>query len=245
MTASVFAPPRTMTPPRRAVPPELLWAIGISVVLHVVVVAATWRSGIDSGSAPQETPPLRAVIAVPDITAPLETLPVPVPLALESRHREPLATLTLPEIAATPSPIAPPEPAPGSGNLGIGKATGVVLRDRSRLGELYDRTLREFPVEIGKRPRMTAAIVARYPPAALAAGREDSVIAWVVVNEQGEASEIEFPEGTDEFAEEVRAALRTARFKPAEDRLRPIRFPLALQFDFRLSGGDGAAAQAK
>jgi len=234
-----------MPQPSRPVPPALVCAIAASVVIHVSLVALTLGSGARTGDTPRDPAPLRAVITTPDVTASLETLPAPVPVALASRHREPLATLTLPEIAATPSPIAPPEPAPGNGNLGIGKATAVVLRDRSRLGELYDRTLREFPVEIGKRPRMTAAIVARYPPAALAAGREDSVIAWVVVNEQGEASEIEFPEGSDEFAEEVRTALRAARFKPAEDRLRPIRFPLALQFDFRLSEGDGTAAQAK
>ena len=239
----------------------LAWAIAASLALHVALLAITMGARGTSGSARDAVLPLRAVITVPDITASLEALPLAAPLTLPPLRREALASLMVPEIAAAPAQVsrvlpetpATPIPAPASppsrsasaGATGVGKATAVPLRDRARLGPLYDRGITEFPVEISRAPRLDGAVVARYPPAALTAGREDSVVAWVVVNEQGQASEIEFPEGTDEFIEEVRAALRAARFKPAEDGLRPIRFPLALQFDFRLSGGDGATVQAK
>lgn len=220
----------------------LYGAIVVSLALHVALLAITAGMRATIGVARDAAPPLRAVITVPDVTASLETLPLAAALALPPLHREPLATLTLPEIPATPAQASPAPKAASAGTSGSGTATAVILRDRGRLGPLYDRGLNEFPVEIDRGPRIEGTIVARYPPAALAAGREDSVVAWVVVNAQGEASEIEFPEGTEEFIEEVRSALRAARFQPAQDRLQPIRFPLALQFDFHLGS---ASAQAK
>ena len=143
----------------------------------------------------------------------------------------------------------PPQAAASRGATGDGpgqsQAVGAILRDRNRLGDLYTRGQSEFPIEVDVPVRLDSQIVARYPAAAFAAGREDSVVAWAIVNEEGRASEIEIPEGTEEFADQVRAALRIARFKPAEDKLKPIRFPIALQFDFRRGTTAGAAAEQK
>ena len=63
---------------------------------------------------------------------------------------------------------------------------------------------------------------------------------WVIVDASGNVDEIHVAEGSEEFATEVVAAVRAAHFLPAEDNLKPIRFPIALQFDFRARGNSTA-----
>ena len=50
---------------------------------------------------------------------------------------------------------------------------------------------------------------------------------------------------TEEFASEVLAAIRAARFLPAQDNLKPIRYPIALEFRFRTGAGATAGAAAE
>lgn len=218
----------------------------MSIALHMAFVAITLIGNGRAGAMLREPTPLRTILAVPDIASTLETIPVSVPMIVPTLSREPLATLSLPTASTPPEPMPAAAPrGPSSDGSGVGQSVGVLLSDRNRLGDLHGRSQSEFPIEIDKPVRLDGRIVARYPAAALAAGREDSVVAWVVVNEQGRASEIEIPEGTEEFADQVRAALRAARFLPAEDKLQPIRFPIALQFDFRSGAIAGKAKEAK
>ena len=107
------------------------------------------------------------------------------------------------------------------------------LEDRNRIGDLNSRQLAEFPVELEFPVRLAGKIVAHYPPAALAAGREGSVVVWIVVDAQGHADEIEVTEGAEEFANEVIAVIREAHFLPAQNNLMPIRFPISLEFQFK------------
>jgi TonB family protein len=118
-----------------------------------------------------------------------------------------------------------------------------LLADRTRLGEYYDRQTAEFPAEVDRLPRIDGKIVVRYPQTALANGREDSVVAYILVDITGEVADVEIIQGSEEFADEVVAAVRRARFLPAENNLQPIRYPIALEFDFRADGT--ATAQAK
>ena len=43
------------------------------------------------------------------------------------------------------------------------------------------------------------------------------------------------------------AAIRAARFQPAQNNLKPIRYPISLEFQFRTGAGEtaGAAAEVK
>jgi hypothetical protein len=51
-------------------------------------------------------------------------------------------------------------------------------------------------------------------------------------------------DGAPEFAEVVVAAVNAAKFVPAENRLRKIRFPLSLEFRFRANAESAAVASA-
>lgn len=174
---------------------------------------------VDSASPPEAESTLASVVAAPPIESPI-ALPAPV------------------AAAAPPPAAAAREP---SGGFGKPEVTWGLLQDRNRLGEFMTRQLTDFPVEVDRPARLDQDIVARYPSGAIAQGREESVAVWVVVDASGAADEIHVVDGAEDFAAEVVDAIRAARFIPAEDNLRPIRFPLALQFDFRLSGATARA----
>lgn len=229
----------------RELPPPLVAAIGLSIGLHLaLLVIGAGRIDL-AGMSGREPRPLQAALVASPPAPSFEPLPLPAPLTMPSLRRETMTSLALPAVPPPPAPEPAPATSRGvaSSGPGWGRAMGVVLTDRTRLGALDDRTRLEFPIEIDRPPRVLDRIVAQYPAGALAAGREDTVIAWVVVNEEGRASQIEVAEGAEDFADQVRAALRDARFRPAQDKLAPIRFPIALQFDFRL-GAESSAAPA-
>jgi TonB family protein len=219
----------------------LLWALGASLAVHAAVVVATLSHGQrgQTALAPQE---LLAELRPAQSSA---AEPVPAPSS-------PATVLTVPSAGPAPPRVAPrpaPEPAPPQPVAKKARSRGTAaldvlaepLADKTRLGEYYDRQLTEFPVEIDRPPRVPEKIVARYPRAALEDGREDSVAVWVIVGPDGAAEQIQVLDGTPEFADEVVAAVQSARFLPAENNLRPIRFPIALQFDFRTATGETTA----
>ena len=217
----------------------LFWALVASTVVHTAFVAmplvlpghrpsaiadpgvamqAILVAPLDQKADPQDTPQL-AVAAEP---SPLQFAPQ--------------------DVAAPPQPPASTVPPPSSalppllGVVGTAdvRIDGALLVDRGRLGELYSRQLGEFPVEVDFPARLNEKIRARYPAAALAEGREDSVAVWIVVDTQGAPEEIVVADGSEEFADAVVAAVRNARFLPAQNNLVPIRFPLALEFHFTI-----------
>jgi TonB family protein len=83
---------------------------------------------------------------------------------------------------------------------------------------------------------MDQKIEVRYPESALAHGREDAVTVWAIVDASGKVQDVYVAEGTDEFTEEVIAVVRATHCLPAENNMKPIRYPIALQFDFRIPG---------
>lgn len=118
------------------------------------------------------------------------------------------------------------------GAPGLLRIKGTPLADRSRIGDLFSRQMTDFPVEIDRPPRLTNPIEVPYPATALAQGREETVVAWVIVNEKGSAETIEIAEGSEEFAQVVRTALMAASFEPARNNRLPISFPISLEFRF-------------
>jgi TonB family protein len=216
----------------------LPWAIAASIAVHGGIFAAH-LGALEGGAAAPSPPALYAslapapvasqdVVAMPMLQAPSDVAttiaPEAVPVASE---RRPPAVEHVAKAIGTTARV-------GDG-LAIVRVAGRPLGDRNRIGELSVRQLTEFPVEVDRPVRMDEPIIAHYPKAALAQGREDSVGVWIVVNAQGEAEEVQVLDGAPEFAEQVVAAVNAAKFIPAENRLRQIRFPIALEFQFRVA----------
>ncbi len=193
---------------------------------------------------------LQAILAAPEdqqaetaadqqpVVAPTEA---PSPLKIASQDMPVTSDVPpIPPGALTHPPSAAP-PLLGVGGFGEVRVDGVPLADKDRLGEALSRQMSEFPVEVDFPVRLSETIRAQYPPAALAAGREDSVAVWIVVDGQGLPEEVLVTDGQEEFAGAVIAAVRSAHFVPAQNNLVPIRFPLALEFHFVIGARDATA----
>jgi len=221
-------------------PIVLAWAVVASVAVHAGLLVATLPGG--PPGVPQLRPPDLKVSIAP-AEAEIETrvdVPVVAPTVLSALAASSSFKAPLPQAGTHAVPPLPRS----AGRTGFGPIDVVAepVTDSTRVGRYLARQLSEFPAEIDRPARVDGRIVARYPVAALAQGREEAVVVWLIVEPSGEAVEIHVVEGTEEFANEAVAALRAARFLPAEDNLKPIRYPIALQFDFR--AGSAATARA-
>jgi TonB family protein len=210
----------------------LLWAALFSMAVHSVLVAMPLaRHGSSERNQDDRGARIEAMLVASNETATgVDVLVAPAPL-------EPIPDYTLP--AALPSAVAvPPATAAAQARESGGMQGGVLveaqpLQDTFRLGsELQARQMSDFPLELDSPVGLRQAIVARYPPAALAAGREGSVVAWVLVDARGDVEEIQIADGAEEFANAVSAAIRDAHFVPARINAAPIRFPISLEFRF-------------
>ncbi len=220
----------------------LLWAILVSALVHsALVVTPLYQAGRGPRLADASDPSIEVALATPrESAASVAVIDLPTPL-------QRLAEFTLPPMAqpvpASANLSAPTRPANAANHDGM-LIEAQPLQDRDRLGdELATKLVREYPLELDLPVRLKDKIVARYPPAALAAGREGSVAAWVVVDAEGRPEEIQVTDGTEEFAASVRDAIQAARFLPAQNNLQKIRFPIALEFQFKV-GAPGGAEQA-
>ena len=221
----------------------LLWALGASLAVHAVVVVATLSHGQrgQTALAPRElVAELRP--AQSSAAEPVPDLPSPPATVLAVPSAAPAPAVVVPAAAPEPVPVQPVAKKARSRGTEALDVLAEPLADKTRLGEYYDRQLTEFPVEIDRPVRVADKIAARYPRAALEDGREDSVAVWVIVGPDGAAEQIQVLDGTPEFADEVVAAVKAARFLPAENNLQPIRFPIALQFEFRTAAREATAA---
>jgi len=211
----------------------LFWALAASIAVHAGIVAATLAGGARPGVAAITS---RALVATLMTVQP----PPPEPVVVRTPAPTVLATpVAMPAQPPAPPPApalpAPAEPAPKGPAHGLGplEVTGKPLADKNRMGYYMTRQLFKYPAEVDTPTKLDEKIVVRYPTAALVAGREDSVAVWVVVEPDGVASEVEVLDGSEEFANEVVAAVRAARFIPARKDLQPIRYPISLEFEFR------------
>jgi outer membrane biosynthesis protein TonB len=224
-------------------------AFAASIAVHLSTFAVV--SGVDGGpraafSSDASPPVLEARLVVP---APSEEQAAP------SRAIEPASAAP---VTVVPSPQTPPVesaaagPSPGeSGDPGrFNWKSRVVMTDRiphARFGEALDGdTLREFPAEIDAGVIVPDKVEVPYPPAALAARKEGSVLAWAVIDEGGAVEATHIVEGDPEFAEAVASMLATMRFVPAHDLGKKLRYYVTLEFEFRIDapGGTSAARDA-
>ncbi len=220
----------------------MLFAVAASIAVHAGLVVFSLNAGRGAGFPAIPAVALQAVLtpeqpAARSIIASVEPAPIAIPAAPE---------LETPVIPATANADSAPSSraAIGERELGVLRVAALPLSDRTRVGDLWSRQVTDFPIELDRPPRLDEKIEAKYPPAALAAGREDTVVAWIVVDEKGAAAEIEIAEGTEEFADAVRAAVQAARFIPARNNRKPIRFPIALEFRFKTGAAAATAAKA-
>ncbi|MEO8508002.1 MAG: TonB family protein [Betaproteobacteria bacterium] len=236
MTALSIRDRVTSTHPRTD---PLWWAALASVVVHGGLVALSFWAGPRPGGIGVSPPVVLQAVLVP--ASPTETTliasPEPAPFTVPAAPETPAEPAVTANTGATTSPNL----TMGSRDWAILRVAAQPLRDRSRVGDLWNRQIDEFPIEIDFPVRPDSKIEARYPPGALAEGREESVVAWIIVDATGAVEEISIPEGSPEFAEAVRVALKDARFIPARNDMKSIRFPIALEFLFALSSGTGTA----
>jgi TonB family protein len=210
----------------------LTLALIASTALHASLIA--WHSGGRGDPRPAAAPPslLQAeLMPAPASDAVVLAAAAPAPFAVPSPAEpavEPLPPAR-PKVTAVPAgPLSRPGP------VGTLRISATPVTDRSRIGEYVDREMRDFPPEIDYLPRAADSISVPYPAAALAAGREDTVTVWFIVNPEGKATEVSVVEGSPEFADVVTAALGDARFVPARNHMATIAFPLSLEFRFAL-----------
>ncbi len=229
-------------------------ALLASAVVHLTMLTVLGDAlggahhGAFTWSATTIDRPLEVAISPPRITDETEThgaVESPVPSA--TLH---VATPQEPPLPAQPvahrsAPERVPEPPQG----GRGLTPHVTVNDqvpRARFGEAIDgETLSQFPVEVDAGVTLPGKLEVPYPPAALAAHREDRVLVWAVIDPEGAVEQAHVVEGTPEFAAAVEAALSTMHFIPAHDLGRNIRFYVTLEFDFRIedpNAPDAAAA---
>jgi len=202
--------------PSRSLPPALALALTASLLAHAALLAlpASERAG-------------NVAVAVVALQTQLASPPGPPGDAWTAIAAEPLVPLAL-----QPVTLAPVN-ATAIGRPGDVRVAAREVFELSRLGDLLERQMNEFPQEVQARARFRR-IEASYPPAARAQGIEGTVLAWVVIDPTANVEEIRIVEGDDVFRDAVVEAIRSGTYMPAADGGVGVRFPLLLEFRFAL-----------
>jgi len=235
-------------------PPAIAPAFVASLVIHVAVgvalfgLIATGRQGpgepfaplavrLVGPPAPAEAPPAPAAPEVV-VTADASAVALPAPSAEASAEPRPAQVADEARAEAQrPTPASAPAPPPGAVRVreNYGAMGGISA-------DIVTRAQSDYLIEVEKPVRVLQMPEVPYPPEALRAGRQDTVVAWVAIDREGAIEDVVIDSGEPEFAEAVRAALPTAKFLPAEERGEIVPFYIVLQFDFRMAGGTSGVA---
>jgi len=235
----------------RVWPPTLSAAVAASAVVHAALLAVPLLQGsapaattvvtlqarlaprVDPQSpvAPQATVAPAPAAAMPVLAAPRRATRAP-PVLVAERITPPATQARASDALAQPAPAevaaAPPD------DLGEPHAAGHEVVALSRLGDLLERQLSDYPREVQYPVRVVGAIEATYPAEARAQGIEGTVLAWVVVAPSAEVEEIQIVEGDEIFREPVMEAIRAGRYYSAADGGVGLHFPITLEFRFAL-----------
>ncbi len=218
---------------------SLLVHLAIAIALAAVVSLRPFALGYSNAALTVE---LVAPPPTPEMPVAVEPAPVPEILNVPMTSTEP------PESPANPAPpaAAPANPAPATAeprppqaaeqaSLTLGRIRAAL--SYSRLSglpeELVLRSQSEFLIEVDKLVRVARNPDVIYPPDALKARREGTVVAWLALDREGAVMETIIVSGEPEFAAAVEAALPTARFLPAENGGQTVPFYLIMTFEFR------------
>lgn len=233
--------------PRPSASPALAPAFAASLAVHAVLLLAliSWVAVGDRARFPSRDAlavllvgatnptPIESPPADKSISAPVQDSPrlagTDAPMAV---HKADPQSTTDNAVAA----VAPPAAVPSTSRVVSLGAVDVRLLESDLVTNLHPvhsaRVAGEFPAEVARGVRMDVKPVIKYPEDALAAQRQGTVLAFIIVDAAGAVEEVSIVEGTLEFALPVEDALLATRFRPAEDRGTPIRFYTMLKFDF-------------
>jgi TonB family protein len=192
---------------------------------------------------------VRIVEALSNASEEVVATSVPSPLQVRSGTPEHVAT------AAVRHDAAPAKSAVARiASEGHGSKQGPALEGRvdiayssvyARLGEEVDRRAHaEFDVEIDRPVQLEAMPIIPYPPAALARGVEESLLAWIVVDPEGKVEEVQVENDTSEFKDAVLTAARQSIFQPAQNHGQKIRHYIMIEYRFRLGAWKPPVAAA-
>jgi TonB family protein len=213
--------------------------VAIAFVLATVVSPRPFAWGYSNAALTVEL-----VAPPPKAEPPVEALTMPVPeVASAPMTRMESPTLPADAIPAATAPAAPvPSPAkpvPPRDATQASLTLGQVHIAENYAGlsglpeQLTLRTQGEFLIEVDKLVRIARNPDIAYPPDALKARREGTVVAWLALDREGNVTETIIVSGEPEFASAVEAALPTARFLPAENGGETVPFYLIMTFEFR------------
>ncbi len=213
--------------------------VAIAFVLATVVSPRPFAWGYSSAALTVElvSPPTKAEVPVPAVTAPVPEV-VSAPMTRTDATPSPGNSISAATAPASPAPV-PVEPAPPQDATQASLTLGHVRMAENYAGlsglpeELVLRTQGEFLIEVDKLVRIARNPDLAYPPEALQAGRQGSVVAWLALDRDGAVTETIIVSGEPEFAAAVEAALPTARFLPAENIGETVPFYLIMTFEFR------------
>ncbi|MBK9116813.1 MAG: energy transducer TonB [Betaproteobacteria bacterium] len=237
-------------------PAAIAPAFAASLVIHGAVavalfgLVATGRQGDGDVPAPLAVrlvgPPAAAEAppapATPDVVVSAEASPVALPAPSSEAGVAPQPA----RVAEEPRAVADPRPSPSATAPPPG--TVSARENYAAMGgispDLVSRAHMNYLIEVEKPVRVLNLPEVPYPPEALAAGRQDTVVAWVAIDREGAIEDVVIDSGEPEFADAVLAALPTAKFLPAEERGELVPFYILLQFDFRTARGTATAPAA-
>ena len=236
-----FEPDRLRLPP--ALAPAALASLSVHVAIAFVLASVVSLRPFAWGYS---NAALTVALVSPSSQAEVAVTAVPAPVSVVARA--PMRRTEAPAVPATPMPAAPPpavpasvpvEPLPSRAETQASLTLGQIRMAETYAGlsglpeELVLRTQGEFLIEVDKLVRIVRNPDVVYPPDALQARREGTVVAWMALDREGALTEIIIVSGEPEFAAAVEAALPTARFLPAENGGETVPFYLIMTFEFR------------
>jgi TonB family protein len=239
--------------PRRAFDAALGSALAASIAIHVTTLAVLLVTGSGAGGGTLALQngaerPVEVMLATARTSASARTASeVLAALAAESLPVPPKESPPAPSALSPPAAATAARSAPA--HTGGSRRPRVTIDDRvprARFAEaLEGGPLADFPLEVETPVGLPGKLDVPYPPSALDAQREGTVLAWAIVDAQGRVEDVHVVEGPPDFAAAVTSALRLARLIPARNDGSPIRFYVTLAFDFRLEArGDATTASA-
>ena len=193
-------------------------AFAASLAVHAMLVLAlvSWVAVGDRAQFPGRES--LAVLLVgtstpPSSQAPSTNFAIAAPAGETPRVAEPSAPvdarIAVPPSTASDAPAAtaPPAAAPSANRVVSLGTVDVRLLADDMVTSLHpvhaNRAGSEFPVEIAQGVRLAAKPDVKYPEDALAARRQGSVLAFVIVDAKGAVEEVSIVEGAPEFAQPV------------------------------------------
>lgn len=218
---------------------SLLVHIAIAFVLAAAVSLRPFAWGYSNAALTVElvAPPPKAEDTTAAATTPIPEI-VNAPLPRPEPPETPTSPMPPVPAPANPAPDAvkpePPRDATQAsltlGRIHMAESYAAVS---SLPEELVTRTQGQFLIEVDKLVQVVRNPDVVYPPDALKARREGTVVAWLALSREGTVEETIIVSGEPEFAAAVEAALPSARFLPAVNGGEAVPFYLIMTFEFR------------